>query len=295
MSRKPFVVGSVPYLNAVPLTRWLETEEGHAYARVLYAPPSQLARLLEAREIDVALVSTAEHFRRPETVFVPGLGIASFGEVMSVRLFSRVPIQQIRTVALDTSSLTSSALVQILLRKVYQIEPTYHPMPPDLASMLSECDSALLIGDKGMLALHPTANLTLPSALSKGSELGDFPSPSPERRVEVESNPPLTEPLHLLDLGEAWTRWTGLPFVWAVWLANPDADLETLSILLHRAYAWGEANLDALIAQSAEQMRIPLSLCARYLREVMVYRLDERFLQGLERFRAEWTQHFSDA
>jgi len=78
--------------------------------------------------------------------------------------------------------------------------------------------------------------------------------------------------------------------VWAVWLTNPEAGQEALSELLHRAYQWGEANLDTLIAQSAEQMRIPQSLCERYLRQVMVYRIDARFLQGLERFRQEWSQ-----
>ncbi len=255
MSHRRFVVGSVPYLNAIPLTRWLETEEGRNFAEVVYAPPSQLAQMLQARIIDVALVSTAEHFRRPDTVFVPGLAIASFGEVLSVRLFSKVPLSEIRSVALDTSSLTSSALVQILLRKVYGIEPTYCSLPPDLTMMLAECDSALLIGDKGMLA------------------------PS--------------EGLIVLDLGAEWTRWTGLPFVWAVWLANPEADLDALSMLLHRAYEWGEVHLEQLIAQSAQQMNIPYALCERYLREVMVYRIDSRFLQGLERYRQEWTQLFS--
>lgn len=245
-----FVIGSVPYMNAAPLTRWLFSSEGAQMAEVRYAPPSVLAQWLEARQVDVALVSSVEHFRRPDTQFVPGLAIASEREVLSVRLFSKVPVEQIRSVALDTSSLTSSALVQILLQQVYGISPRYRNMPPTLERMLAESDSALLIGDAGMLA--DASGLTV------------------------------------LDLGEAWYRWTGLPFVWALWLANSDADMPALTDLLHRAYAWGARHLDLLIAEASQRTGIPPALCERYLREVMVYRLDARFLQGLERFRKEW-------
>lgn len=245
-----FVIGSVPYMNAVPLTRWLLTSEGAQMAKVRYAPPSVLARWLEAGKVEVALVSSVEHFRRPETQFVPGLAIASEREVLSVRLFSKVPIEQIRTVALDTSSLTSSALVQIVLQRVYGVSPRYRNMPPHLEKMLAGNDAALLIGDAGMLA--DATGLTV------------------------------------VDLGEAWYRWTGLPFVWALWLANGDADMPALTDLLHRAYAWGARHMDLLITEESERTGIPPALCERYLREVMVYRIDERFLQGLERFREEW-------
>lgn len=245
-----FVIGCVPYMNAAPLTRWLLTPEGAGRAEVRYAPPSVLAQWLEARQVDVALVSSVEHFRRPDTQFIPGLAIASEREVLSVRLFSKVPFQQIRSVALDTSSLTSAALVQILLQRVYGISPHYCHMPPNLERMLAQNDSALLIGDAGMLA----------------DATG----------------------LMVLDLGEAWYRWTGLPFVWALWLANHDADMPALTDLLHCAYAWGERHLDLLITEESQRTGIPHALCERYLREVMVYRLEARFLQGLERFRREW-------
>ncbi len=247
---RKFVIGSVPYVNAVPLTYRLTTPEGSRYAVVRYAPPSVLAQWLSAGEVDVALVSSVEHFRRPETRFIPGLAIASEREVLSVRLFSKVPIDQIRTVALDTSSLTSSALVRILLQKVFRISPHYSSMPPNLNAMLAEHDSALLIGDAGMLA----------------DSTG----------------------LVVLDLGSAWYDWTGLPFVWALWLANADADIPALTDLLQSALAWGEHHLGMLIAHESERTGIPYALCERYLREVMVYRIDERFLKGLERFRTEW-------
>jgi chorismate dehydratase len=116
--------------------------------------------------------------------------------------------------------------------------------------MLAQADAALLIGDAGM-------------------------------RVDASG-------LYVLDLGEAWHDWTGLPFVWAVWLANTDAPMPMLTDLMHTAYAWGEANLEAIIEREVVRTGLPHALCARYLREVMTYRIDEAFLQGLERFRQEW-------
>ncbi len=245
-----FVIGSVPYMNGAPLTRWFTTEAGQQVAQLYYAPPSVLARHLEAGEVDVALVSSVELFRRPGTQFIPGLAIATQREALSVRLFSKVPFSAIRTLALDESSLTSSALVRILLARVYGVQPECQNHPPYLKAMLERADAGLLIGDAGM------------SARSEG--------------------------LYVLDLGEAWYQWTGLPFIWAFWLANADAPMSVLTDLMHTAYAWGEAHLDEIIERESSRTGLPRDLCARYLREVMTYRIDESFLQGLERFRTEW-------
>jgi chorismate dehydratase len=245
------IIGSVPYVNAAPLTRWFETEVGRQVAEVRYAPPSLLARWLETGAVDVALVSSVEWFRRPQTQFVPGLAIATRREALSVRLFSKVPFERIQQVALDESSLTSSMLLKILLKRLYGIQPHYDPHAPSLEVMLQKADAALLIGDAGL------------------------------------SVPRLDTCPYVMDLGEAWWRWTGLPFVWALWLTNEDALLPLLTDLMHTAYAWGEAHLDSLIVREAQRTGLPRSLCDRYLREVMTYRLDESCLQGLERFRAE--------
>jgi chorismate dehydratase len=245
------IVGSVPYMNGAPLTRWFETDAGRRVAEVRYAVPSVLARWLESGEVDVALVSSVEWFRRPGTRFVPGLGIATRREALSVRLFSKVPFERIQQVALDESSLTSSLLLKLLLKHLYGIQPRYENHPPNLEAMLQKADAALLIGDAGMAV------------------------------QDSETYP------YVMDLGEAWWRWTGLPFIWALWLTNEDAPLPLLTDLMHTAYAWGEAHLDAIIESEAERTGLSRTLCDRYLREVMTYRIDDSFLQGLERFRAE--------
>src|SRR5438105_9568946 len=116
-------IGCVPYLNAKPLIDWFHEPECDAPVEIAYAVPSQLARMLEREEVDVALVSTFEVFRRPELRIIPNISISADGPVKSVRLFSCVPLQAVRSIALDTSSLTSVALIQILMREQFGLAP----------------------------------------------------------------------------------------------------------------------------------------------------------------------------
>jgi chorismate dehydratase len=120
--------------------------------------------------------------------------IASHGEVLSVRLFSKVPFSSIQTLALDQSSMTSNALVQIILAESYQVRPKAEPHPPCLEEMLAENDAALLIGDLGMDA--------------EGAGL------------------------QILDLGQAWRDLTGLPFVWALWTGQERLTPELVGLLI---------------------------------------------------------------
>ena len=246
-------VGSVPYINAAPLTRWLETDEATPFVEVVYAPPSVLARQLQARELDVALVSSVELARREDARPVADLCIGSRDAVLSVRLFCKTPLRQVRTIALDTSSLTSVALTQILLTRAYGVQAAYRRAAPDLDAMLQQADAALLIGDLGMTAAHPAVR-------------------------------------EVVDLGSAWRAYTGLPFVWALWLANAETPDQPLAELLRRAYQWGKARLDALIDAEAQRTGIPRDLCERYLKDVMVYELDESLRAGLTRFLEECQQ-----
>src|SRR5258708_6696331 len=140
-------IGCVPYLNAKPLIAWFHSKACDADAEVTYQVPSQLARGLKDDRLDVALVSIFDLFQNPDLELIPAISISADGPVKSVRLFSNVPFDQIRSVALDTSSLTSTALIRILLSEIYGLEASYRPHPPDLNKMLAECDAGLIIGD----------------------------------------------------------------------------------------------------------------------------------------------------
>lgn len=186
-----FTVGSVPYVNAIPLT--IELEQPRSSVSVIYEVPSQLPPLLESREAQAILVSSVDALRTPGRRMAGGVCIGSNGPVESVRLFSKVPFRGIESLALDSSSMTSNRLAQVILAEKYHVRPRTSTMPPDIGQMLEEADACILIGDIGM---------TAPS--------GD---------------------LIVLDLGEAWTEMTGKPFVWAAWIGAEDLTPELAGLL----------------------------------------------------------------
>jgi chorismate dehydratase len=200
----------------------------------------------------VALVSIFEHFKSPDLVLIPDISISADGPVRSVRLFSCRPFDQVRSVALDTSSLTSTALTRLVLKERYGIDPNYESRPPSLDDMLSHCDAGLIIGDL---------------------KLFDTPA------------------THILDLGEAWKGLTDLPFVYAAWLARPDAPIDALSDALTRARDWGAARLDSLSSRWATELNLPLDRVSDYFHNVMRYDLDYRKQLGLRMFEAKCRDH----
>src|SRR5258708_18505583 len=128
---KPRVrIGAVNYLNSKPLIENLAAFAPNA--ELSLEVPSQLADQLRDGELDVALIPVIEYFRAGNYSIVLDIAIASRGAVLSVTLFSRVPWERIRTVALDEGSRTSSALAQILLRERYRIQPLIQLLPLDV-------------------------------------------------------------------------------------------------------------------------------------------------------------------
>ena len=244
-------IGSVPYLNEKPLTRWFShTDEGRASGiEVVYAVPSQLARMLADGEIAAALVSSFEYFRTPGYAIAPGVSISGQGDIESVRAFAKLPWRKVESLALDTSSLTSVALLKILLAEQLDSYPAFLHAAPDLDFMLAQADACLLIGDKGMLANG--------------------------------------EGLNIVDLGRGWRRLTGLPFVYAVWLGKPENITPQLVDALATAKAWGLTQIDAIAAEEAERIGTTVRQCRHYLTEVMDYDLGEEHQEALALFGAK--------
>lgn len=243
-------IGSVPYLNAKPLVAWFHSPEGRASTiEMVCDVPSALSHMVRKGEVACALVSSIELFRHPGWAAVPRVAIASTGEVLSVRLFSKLPFERVRSVALDTSSLTSSALVQVLFARWWQANPEYIPAAPDLPAMLRRADAALLIGDKGMMAP--------------------------------------TEGLYVADLGEQWFYWTGLPFVWALWLGKEENIRPRLVDALLQAREWGLRHIDEVIRSETARLAAKEELVRRYLCDVMQYELTPAHEEGLARFAQE--------
>jgi chorismate dehydratase len=246
-------IGSVPYLNGKPLVDWFHTNAPQVEFDLSYAVPSLLAAQLRAGEIDVANCSIFEGFVKPGLVLIPDISISADGAVKSVRLFSRVPLSNIRTVALDTSSLTSSALVQILLSESHGINPQYVHHPPELDAMLQQYDAGLIIGDLKLFDLRPDTTV--------------------------------------YDLGQGWKELTGLPFVYAGWLAREDRVCAQMANALTSARDWGLENLEALALKWSARMNLPLDRCQDYLINVMDYHLGPTRLQALRLFQQKCVQH----
>jgi len=218
--------------------------------RLVLEPPSRLARHLAAGDLDVALVPSVEVFRDPRRVIVPAGCISSRGPVASVSLFCRGPLGPGARVWLDESSLTSAALVRILLDGPLGAPGArYEPCPPSTDPREAAADAVLLIGDPCLVL---------------------------DRRDLVE-----------VDLGAAWTRWTGLPFVWAVWAARDAEAARTVAPILAEARRRGEADLPAIVRREAVRLRIPEESMRRYLTHHIRHGLGEEERRGLERFRQE--------
>jgi len=212
--------------------------------RVEREVPSRVARRLHAGEVDLGLVPSIE-YAFGDFAIVPGVAIGSRGPVRSVLLFHHGPLERVRRVAVDTSSRTSAALVKVLLREKLGRDPQYVPMGPSLVDMLAVADAALLIGDPALDHEGDSARL---------------------------------------DLGEEWTRTTGLPFVYAFWAGRPGAVGAAGVSRLQSALASGLEALPAIAARQARGEAFRAAKYEAYLRENIVYRLGEEEQAGLREF-----------
>ena len=205
-SLAPFRVGSVPYLNAVPLTRGLESQ-------IEFIPPAQLAEKLRRGDLDAALVSITEVLFHDGYDVLDGIAVASLGEVFSVFLAHRVPLEQVTEVFCDTASLTSVNLLRVLLAE-RGLKPEFKPLPSYAEA--GQHDAVLLIGNPA---------------------------------IEFRRAPHTHE---IWDLGAAWFELTQLPFVYAVWALRSRTDNERLRRLLRDAKTFGMDTLDYLISSRTD-------------------------------------------
>lgn len=255
----PARIGTVRFLNTRPLIHGLEHLDG---LTLLPAVPAHLAGMLETGEADIALVSLidAARARTPLAILPVGM-IGSDGPTVTVRLFGPGPIDSIREVWADTDSHTSVALCRLLLGRVYGVRPHFRdfnarermPLGPDAAASPDPGTAILLIGDKVVCdppdpAVHPT----------------------------------------LLDLGEAWKRWTGLPFVYAAWMCRAEEAatpaIALAAALLDRQRRHNAMRLDSIAAAHAPGAGWPPDLAREYLTRSMRYEFGPREREASQRF-----------
>jgi chorismate dehydratase len=237
-------VGVIPFLNAKPIVYGLEMGLGEGRMELNYHTPDQCARLLAEGKLDLALVPAVEYAELEGLRILPGISIASMGEVASVLLLSKVPLEKVDSVSLDRRSRTSAALLQVLCAELYRISPKIAPAEPNPAAMLKAADAALVIGDEALYF---------------------------REKVQVRR-----------DLGEDWHKLTGQPFVFALWVGNEKVEPEDIR-LLHRSLREGINNIHK-IAANYTAPGASADLNERYLTENILYRLGDDELNGLKLF-----------
>jgi len=235
-------VGAVSYLNTKPLI--YEFDRVAEHAELLLDVPSRLADRLARGDLDVALIPVIECLAQPGYRVVSDACIACRGPVLSVKLLSRVPASEIRTLALDEGSRTSAALIQILLWRRFGLQPAHRSLPLDGRPEDTDTDAVLLIGDRAIHAARGVFTFAW-------------------------------------DLGEEWCRETGLPFVFAVWAARPDVNVGDMDRILRRARDAGVGHLKEIAAQEASEVGLEESACLAYLRDNLHFKLGPRERQGL--------------
>jgi chorismate dehydratase len=258
-------IGAVSYLNSKPLIEGLAEAAAPGQLRLDF--PSRLADQLRRGELDVALIPSIEYFRADGYEVISDACVAARGPVLSVKVYFRTQLQNVKRLALDVGSRTSASLARILLAERAGVRPALEPLPLELDSTNTTADAVLLIGDRAMTA--------------------------PAERFVAE-----------WDLAEEWTAWTGLPFVFALWAGpvgagsigsrpqgvaplpdelTPEA-ANHLETLLSEARDRGERNVATIARREATILQLDEALVLKYLTRNLHFRLGPDERAGLEAF-----------
>jgi chorismate dehydratase len=246
-------ISAISYLNTAPLMWDFEHGDAGSHFDVSYTLPSACARSLAEGTADIGIIPAAAYAEIPGLQILPEVAIASRRAVRSILLVSRMPIAEARSIALDTSSMTSVALTKVLIEKWLGGGRIFTPMAPDLDKMLAEHDAGLLIGD-------------------------------PALKVDRSR-------YHTLDLAEEWIRHTGMPFVFAFWavrsaaLAEADPSLDLAAIFKDsRDHGLEPENLNQIAREWAPRVGLSEDGVRSYLTENIHYQLDPGCVEGLQLF-----------
>jgi chorismate dehydratase len=229
-------------------------EHGEAGSRfeISYTIPSGCAQALAEGSGDIGIIPAAAYTQIPGLQILPDVAIASRRAVRSILLISKVPVEQVRTVALDTSSMTSVALAKILLQWLGGPRE-FTPMQPSLEEMLAGHDAALIIGD-------------------------------PALQIDRSR-------YHTLDLAEEWIRFTGKPFVFAFWavrgeaLTEADPSMDLAKVFRDsRDHGLEPESLSTISREWSAKLRLSEGEVRSYLTQNIHYRLDAECLEGLRLF-----------
>jgi len=265
-------IGRIPYINCYPVYGAIDRGLIRIDADLVDGVPTALNTLMAAGKLDVSVVSAVEYARDSRRyLLLPDLAISCDGPVRSVMLFSKRPATELsrRRVLVSRSSMTSVALLELLFENVWHARPVFVPTDAEISDVArfgaEDHEARLVIGDAALLLESSSAS-------------------SPHRGKKASQAVP--EYPHAYDLGGEWKRWTGLPFVFAVWVAQRNVAVDA-ALAAHAGLIasrdWGIANVSTLAKQAAEATGVAVDACEQYL-EGLDYGLSYPHLAGLTEF-----------
>jgi chorismate dehydratase len=259
-------IGRIPYINCYPVYGAIDRGVVKLDGELISGVPSELNRLMADGQLDISVVSAVEYARAPRRyLLLPDLAISCDGPVHSVLLLSRRPASELTggRLIVSRSSMTSVALLELLFETVWNASPEFVPGDAELSDVAGFGDEAhdarLVIGD---------AALALSAEHQRPTRSAPFGYP------------------FVYDLGDEWKRWTGLPFVFAVWVAQrttPVAQSLGAHASLIDSRNWGLEHLGDLAAQAAAATGVAREVCERYFTG-LDYGLGYEHLAGLTEF-----------
>jgi len=248
-------IAASSYLNTAPLIwSFIHGSQRDSVELFTDKAPARCAEMLASGEVDAALVPVIEYQRTPDILIAPDVCVGSRSAVRSVVLVTKLNnLKKVKRVALDDSSRTSVALVKIIFREFLRFEPKWQASRPDLKSMLQHSDAALIIGDPAMKI------------------------PRDQFRV--------------FDLATLWHEFTGLGFVFAMWMARKDRVGKIRAIDFAVARDEGLANIQQIASSYSNQIDLSEDEIRNYLTKNIVFTVDEVMQKGLTLYFKLATKH----
>lgn len=241
-------LGDVPFINSKPLFYALEKGLVPHRFSIENHPPYILSKLLSEKKIDLGLIPVAELVRNGGYKVIPDISISSFGRVDSVLLISKKEIKDIRKVALDMRSQSSSSLIRVIFNSFYGMKPEY-VIKDHKQNFFDGVDAGMIIGDAGLQYLFKNQ-----------------------------------EEYIVYDLGEIWTENTGLPFVYAVLAVNRDVDLEENAGVFAQSKEIGRKKIDEICENEYKKIGIDFEMCKKYISSRIKYDLGAPEEEGIRKF-----------
>jgi chorismate dehydratase len=272
---KTLRIGEISYTNLHPIFHVLKNEMQRPEYEFISGFPSQMNRMLREGRLDVSTSSSIEYLRNiDEYEYLPGHSISSRGDIGSILLFSRVPIESLagQEVFATHQSETSVALLHIILCRFQDMDCRVRVTDAPFEEAVSSHSAYLAIGDEALIARHNSKKMDIDSA-------------EPDASMCTIDH----QLFYVYDLSALWYKYTGLPFVFALWIVRKDSMREKKQLVeqLNKDLDLARDSLSSQFADMADsaEFALPKDELLKYWRGIM-YGLDEECLRGLELFRS---------